>query len=169
MSQMTYQQRPEERTVIFLNPVEQVALRCHPCGTSSLAGNTCETSSLASFDFESDIDTSFSSRSGISPMAKALGQRLGECADEDDSLSISLKSTDSMMVNPSAHAYLPRSYNNASPTPLPQSRRRKNGRKNQQRKARPVYTPEEMAKMPCRFFSSKKGCQRVDCPYSHAH
>ena len=52
--------------------VEQVAL-CLPCGSGlSLAGTSCDASSLASWEMEGDIDSSFSSRSFISPMARAL-------------------------------------------------------------------------------------------------
>lgn len=128
------------RTIIQENDqepflVEQVAL-CIPCGSGmSIAGNSCDASSLASWELDGDIDTSFSSRSYMSPMAKAL--------DMSERLPLQL------------------------PTVPLTKKKGKGGRK--QRKQRPQLTPEEMAKLPCRFFQSKKGCGKgACCPYNHA-
>mmetsp|Transcript_21494 Transcript_21494/g.44173 ORF Transcript_21494/g.44173 Transcript_21494/m.44173 type:complete len:134 (+) Transcript_21494:86-487(+) len=114
--------------------VEQVAL-CIPCGSGmSIAGNSCDASSLASWELDDDIDTSFSTRSSISPMAKAL--------DMSERLPLQL------------------------PT-FPSKKKGRKGRK--QRQQRPQLAPEEMAKLPCRFFQSKKGCGKgACCPYNHA-
>ncbi len=114
--------------------VEQVAL-CIPCGSGmSIAGNSCDASSLASWELDGEIDTSFSSRSYISPLAKAL--------DISERLPLQL------------------------PT-VPSKKKGKKGRK--QRKGRFQLSPEEMAKLPCRFFQSKKGCRMgACCPFNHA-
>ncbi len=119
---------------IFL--VEQVALQCVPCGSGlSLAGNSCD-ASVASWELDGDIDSSFSSRSSTSPMAKAL--------DIQDRLPLHL---------PTVHV---------------QSKTKgRKGRKG--RTGRPQLTPEQMAKLPCRFFQSKAGCRAgACCPYNHA-
>ena len=143
-----FEQQRQSLDVPSSHLVEKVAL-CIPCGIS-LSGNSCETSSLCSFDYldsPSDIDTSFSSRSSSSPMAKALGQI------ETITLS-TVASTVTSTVPVATHA-------------RSNKRRGKKGRKQRQRQPRPQLSPEEMATMPCRFFHSKKGCQRADCPYNH--
>jgi hypothetical protein len=110
---------------------------CLPC-------NDNET--VASFENDSEIDISFSSRgsefsylsSGTSPMARAL-ERVGN------------------EVAVSQQQQQPRQRRQ-------QRNQSKKSRRKQARSQQPQPAPSTQA---CRFFRSKKGCARTDCPFVH--
>ena len=153
--QVTFDNDEQHEMPAFL--IERFA--CLPCNDNN--NDNASLGSTEHGDFSSDIDVSFSSRGSAfsylsagttSPMARAL-ERIG-----NEVVVTAVEQQEQLLLQtPRRH----QRNNNSNSKKQTRKSRRKHGRSQQQPQ------PVAPSTQPCRFFRSKKGCSRPNCPFVH--